>query len=207
MDASVGLLPLPRPLMTAEVLDAAFRLFRAGILRCLPYSGLVVLVLELPTLYSTFFAPARGVGAAIPNFTLISYGVVFLLSVPLLGVMTLRLNALAQGLRPRFRTELATALSRWPMGLFATAFAFGYPLLLVWLRPALAQQLARDGAGLRGGSRALADVAVRGCVARVLVRRPHVRFPRSPNHCASRSAARGACSAPFSPRSAWCRCS
>jgi hypothetical protein len=141
MDASVGLLPLPRPLMTAEVLDGAFRLFRAGILRCLPYSGLVVLVLELPTLYSTFFAPARGVGAAIPYFTLVSYGVVFLLSVPLLGVMTLRLNALAQGLRPRFRTELATALTGWPTGLFATAFAFGYPLLLAWLRPALLNSL------------------------------------------------------------------
>ena len=66
----------------------------------------------------------------------------FLLSVPLLGVMTLRLNALAKGMRPRFRTELATALTRWPMGLFATAFAFGYPLLLVWLRPALINSLA-----------------------------------------------------------------
>ena len=40
--------------MTAEVLDVAYRLFRAGIFRCLPYSGLAVLVLELPTLYSTF---------------------------------------------------------------------------------------------------------------------------------------------------------
>jgi hypothetical protein len=137
MDAPVGLLPLPRPLMTAEVLDAAFRLFRAGILRCLPYSGLAVLVLELPTLYSTFFAPTRGAASSIPNFTLISYALVFALSVPLLGVMTLRLNALAQGVRPRFRTELAAALTRWPLGLFATAFAFGYPLLLVWLRPAL----------------------------------------------------------------------
>lgn len=141
MDASVGLLPLPRPLMTAEVLDAAFRLFRAGILRCLPYSGLVVLVLELPTLYSTFFASARGVGAAIPYFRLVSYGVVFLLSVPLLGVMTLRLNALAKGLRPRLRTELAAALSGWFMGVFATAFAFWFPLLLVWLRPALLNAL------------------------------------------------------------------
>jgi hypothetical protein len=37
--------------MTVEVLDAAYRLFRAGIFRCLPYSGLAVLVLELPTLY------------------------------------------------------------------------------------------------------------------------------------------------------------
>ena len=137
MDAPVGLLPLPRPLMTAEVLDAAFRLFRAGILQCLPYSGLAVLVIELPTLYSTFFASPGGVGFAIPYFTPVSYGVVFLLSVPLLGVMTLRLNALARGERPRLRTEIATALKRWPMGLFATAFAFGYPLLLVWLRPVL----------------------------------------------------------------------
>ncbi len=141
MDASVGLLPLPRPLMTAEVLDAAFRLFRAGILRCLPYSGLMVLVLELPTLYSTFFAPSGFAGRELPYFTLISYGVVFVLSVPLLGVLTLRLNALAAGLRPRFRTELATALAGWPMGLFATAFAFGYPLLLLWLRPVLVNSL------------------------------------------------------------------
>ena len=207
MDASVGLLPLPRPLMTAEVLDAAFRLFRAGILRCLPYSGLVVLVLELPTLYSTFFAPARGVGAAIPYFTLISYGVVFLLSVPLLGVMTLRLNALAKGLRPRFRTELTAALSRWPMGLFATAFAFGYPLLLVWLRPALINSLARlrrwysrpcpcSGRCPCSWSRCPRSGAMAS-----------LPFPQSLNHCASRSAARGACSAPSSPRSAWCRCS
>lgn len=141
MDAPVGLLPLPRPLMTAEVLDAAFRLFRAGILRCLPYSGLAVLVIELPTLYSTFFAPARGAGLVIPNFTLLSYAFVFVLSVPLLGVMTLRLNALAQGMSPRFRTELAIALRGWPLGLFATSFAFGYPLLVLWLQPALTNSL------------------------------------------------------------------
>jgi len=140
MNASVGLLPLPRPLMTAEVLDAAFRLFRAGILRCLPYSGLMVLVLELPTLYSTFFAPG-GAAAAMEYFTFASYGVVFLLSVPLLGVLTLRLSALAEGRRPRFRAELGAALSGWPMGLFATAFAFGYPLLLLLLRPVLLASL------------------------------------------------------------------
>ena len=58
---------LPRPLMTGEVLDAAFRLFRAGLLRCLPYSGLAVLVLELPTLYATFFAPAARGRPAIPE--------------------------------------------------------------------------------------------------------------------------------------------
>lgn len=131
-------MPLPRPLMTAEVLDAAFRLFRVGILRCLPYSGLAVLVLQLPKLYSTFFAPTQGV---IPYYSLVSYAIVFGLSVPLLGVMTLRLSALAHGVRPRFRTELAGALMRWPMALFATAFALGYPLLLVWLQPLIVNSL------------------------------------------------------------------
>jgi len=98
----------------------------------------MVLVLELPTLYSTFFGPGD---AAIPYFTLVSYGVVFLLSVPLLGVMTLRLNALARGERPRLRTELLSALKGWPMGLIATVLAFGYPLLLVWLRPVLVNSM------------------------------------------------------------------
>ena len=130
MEASVGLLPLPRPLMTAEVLDAAFRLFRAGVLRCLPFSGLMVLVLELTTLYAAFFM-TDGESLAISNVTLVGYGVMFVLSVPLLGVMTLRLQALAQGSRPRLRTELMTALKRWPMGLFATALALGYPLMLL----------------------------------------------------------------------------
>jgi hypothetical protein len=137
MNASVGLLPLPRPLMTAEVLDAGFRLFRSGILHCLPYSGLAVLVIELPTLYSTFLAPRAGVNLLSGDLKLVSHLVVFLLSVPLLGLITLRLNALAQGLRPRFRPELAAALSGWPLGIFATAFAFGYPLALWILYPIL----------------------------------------------------------------------
>lgn len=135
MNASVGLLPLPRPLMTAEVLDAAFRLFHAGILRCLPYSGIAVLVIELPTLYSTFFAPRATPGILSGNLKLVGYLAVFLLSVPLLGLITLRLSALAQGARPRFRAELATALAGWPMGIVATVFAFGYPLLLWFLWP------------------------------------------------------------------------
>jgi hypothetical protein len=140
MDAPVGLLPLPRPLMTAEVLDAAFRLFRAGILRCLPYSGFAVLVLELPTLYRTFFAAATAGGrlsSITPHFKLVSVVVVLLLSTALLGAITLRLDALAHGVRPRFRVELGTVLKRLPTAVLATAFAFGYPLLLLVLFPAL----------------------------------------------------------------------
>lgn len=123
-----GLVPLARPLMTGEVLDAAFRLFRAGLLRTLPYSGLAVLVLELPTLYETFLR-SRSVGSSAWD-----RGAVFvlavLLGVALLGVITLRLQAISRGQRPRFRAEIVTVLGRWAPAVIATLAAFGFPLLL-----------------------------------------------------------------------------
>lgn len=131
-----------RPLMTAEVLDAAYRLFRAGIFRCLPYSGLAILVLELPTLYSTFLvAPGTSPLFGIPHFRLVGYVTVFVLSVVLLGVITLRLSSVAQGVRPRFRREMGVALKRLPTALLATLFAFAYPLTVAILLPVLASGL------------------------------------------------------------------
>ncbi len=128
--------------MTAEVLDAAYRLFRAGIFRCLPYSGLAVLVLELPTLYSTFLiSPGNDPAFVIPHFRLVAYATVFLLSVVLLGVITLRLTAVAQGVRPRFRREISIALKRLPTALLATLFAFAYPLSVLILLPALSSSM------------------------------------------------------------------
>ena len=133
-----GQIALARPLMTVEVLDAAYRLFRAGIFRCLPYSGLAVLVLELPTLYSTFlFTPGTRTYFGSSELRWIAYGTVFLLSVVLLGVITLRLHAVAQGVRPRFRREIGIALKRLPTAVIATLFAFAYPLAAAILLPAL----------------------------------------------------------------------
>jgi len=123
---TAGLLPLPRPLMTGEVLDAAFRLFRAGLLRTLPYSGLAVLVLELPTLYWDFILP----GKHDIRFQSLGYLLVLALSAALLGVITLRLHAISRGLRPRFRGELTTVLRRWLPALIATIGAVGLPVLL-----------------------------------------------------------------------------
>src|SRR5688572_3257840 len=116
------LLPPTRPLMTGEVLDAAYRLFRAALLRTLPYSGLAVLVLELPTLYEAVFGGRRiygGFGAQLDAYLPITDSTLvflcaLLLSVLLLGVITLRLHAVSRGERPRFRREVATALRRWP---------------------------------------------------------------------------------------------
>lgn len=127
-----GLLPLSRPLMTGEVLDAAFRLFRAGLLRTLPYSGLAVLVLELPTLYWDFFFPGRRDVV----LEVAGYLIVLALSAAMLGVITLRLQAVSRGSRPRFRTELMAVVRRWPLALIATIGALGLPLLLFGAGPA-----------------------------------------------------------------------
>ena len=135
MDAPAGLLPLTRPLMTGEVLDAAFRLFRAGLLRCLPYSGLAVLAIEFPTFYSTFLAVAMSGDAAlvVPHLDSVIYGIFFVFLAFLLGVITLRLQAIARGDRPSFRREVGTAFRRWPLALVATAGAVGLPALLAFV--------------------------------------------------------------------------
>lgn len=126
LPVTAGLLPLPRPLMTGEVLDAAFRLFRAGLLRTLPYSGLAVLVLELPTLYWNYILPGRHD----VRFEYLGYLLVLTLSAALLGVITLRLHAISRGLRPRFRGELMTVVRRGLPALLATIGALGLPALV-----------------------------------------------------------------------------
>lgn len=127
--------------MTGEVLDAAYRLFRVALLRTLPYSGLAVLVLELPTLYEGIFGGSTFVighvggqsfTSALPS---VSGGTAvficaLLLSVLLFGVITLRLHAVSRGERPRFRREISTALRRWPGAIVATLAAFGFPLAI-----------------------------------------------------------------------------
>jgi hypothetical protein len=72
---------------------------------------------------------------------LAAYLVVVIVSVPLLGVITLRLDAVAHGSRPRFRNEIATALRRWPSGLIATVGAFFIPAALYYLGPAFSHGL------------------------------------------------------------------
>jgi hypothetical protein len=146
--AAVALLPLPRPLMTGEVLDAAYRLFRAGLLRTLPYSGLAVLVLELPTLYSAIFGGTKFMTGEIRTLGVSDSTLVFvcalLLSVLMFGVITLRLYAVSRGERPRFRREISTALRRWPAALVATLAAFGIPLLLYAIASAINPFLAME---------------------------------------------------------------
>ena len=127
LEAPAGLLPLPRPLMTGEMLDGGFRLFRAGLLRCLPYSGLAVLALELPSLYTTFISSGKGPGAD----RYVVLGASLLTGIALIGLLTLRLHAISRGQQPRLRSELRTVLRRWPSQILATLIALSFPGLLV----------------------------------------------------------------------------
>src|SRR5256885_5257844 len=45
------LYPPPRPQSVGEILDSAFRIFRATLLKCLPYATVAVIAGQLPTLY------------------------------------------------------------------------------------------------------------------------------------------------------------
>jgi hypothetical protein len=46
------LYPPPRPQSVGEILDSAFRIFRATLLKCLPYATIAVIAGQLPTLYN-----------------------------------------------------------------------------------------------------------------------------------------------------------
>jgi len=132
LQAPVGLLPLPRPLMTGEVLDAAFRLFRAGLLRCLPYLGVAVLVLELPTLHEGFFAAdLLGLQGDVESYAVLGLSVC--LDGALLGAISLRLGSISRGEKPSFRSELATVFWRWPFSMIVTLAVLCFPVLLFLL--------------------------------------------------------------------------
>jgi hypothetical protein len=97
-----------------------------------PYSGLAVLAIEFPKFYSTFLTAAMSVDAVfnVPHLGAAVYGIFFAFLTFLLGVITLRLQAIARGERPTFRREVGTAFRRWPLALVATAGAIGLPVLL-----------------------------------------------------------------------------
>jgi len=133
--------------MTSEVLDAAFRLFRAGLVRCLPYSGLAALMLEIPKLYSSFqgtgqmlFEMVTPLGRLFRITGLTDINLVQLIAalfdVALLGMISLRLTSIARGLRPRFRSEVAMALRRWVPACVASFAGLVFPALMlrsIWL--------------------------------------------------------------------------
>jgi hypothetical protein len=65
-------------------------------------------------------------------------------------VITLRLQAISKGVRPRFRVELLAVSKRWPAALIATLGALGFPLLLYSMSAAIGSLLPGAGLALVG---------------------------------------------------------
>ena len=205
--------------MTSEVLDAAFRLFRAGLVAlsalfgpCGAGAGTAHAVLDVRRRTRGDRSSPPRLAVASRSLGVTDNQVVMLISLlldaALLGMITLRLHSIVARANGRaFAPKSRTALRRWPAALIATFVALGFPLLLLGL---VDVQPDVPGRGAAGGRRAavVADGAVRRGTAGVLVRSASGRSRRSPRQCAislRRSLAHGRRDS--RDRCAWCWCS
>ncbi len=134
------LYPPPRPQSVGEILDSAFRIFRATWLKCLPYATIAVIASQLPNIY--YLATGRGVllrslttQARDPVWWAL-YALGYLIAVVLWNAVLLRQYAIATGRPAATGAELATGLRRVPGVLLfwiLTTLAVG-----AWILPAFA---------------------------------------------------------------------
>ncbi len=133
---STHLYPLSRPQSVAEVLDAAFRIFRATLLRCLPYGALAVVAGRLQNIYDLAVGrPLRGFSARDPVWWAL-YVIGALLALGFWNATAIRqYSAMTEGVALR-GAEIAQGLRRAPAAallLVLCVAAIAVPLL-----PALA---------------------------------------------------------------------
>jgi len=111
------LYPPARPQSVGEILDSAFRLFRATVVSCLPYAALALIAGQLPNLYSLAsgqppLTPAQQLSH--PGVFALLYVVGTLLTLVFYSAILLRQYAIATGGAPATGAELSTAVRRIP---------------------------------------------------------------------------------------------
>lgn len=110
---SAPLYPPSRPQSIAEVLDLGFRIFRASLIRCLPYGVLSMLASQLVSIYT--IASGRPPGSMTTDPVLgVWFAVGLLLSLIFNTTLVLRQAAIVSGNRTDTATELRVALRRLP---------------------------------------------------------------------------------------------
>jgi hypothetical protein len=130
------LYPPPRPQSVGEILDSAFRIFRATLLTCLPYAVIAVIATQLPNIY--YLAIGRPVLQAAMRMQLrdpvwwVLYILGYVIAIALWNAVVLRQYAIATGRAVATGAELATGLRRIP-GVLLCLLAIG-----VWWAPAFA---------------------------------------------------------------------
>jgi hypothetical protein len=147
---ATSLYPPQRPLSIGELVDMAFRIYRATVVKCLPYALLAVIAGQLPNIY--YLLSGRGLAQSIfassrDPMWLSLYVVGSLAGLVLWSAMLLRQYALATGGEAATGEELGAALMRLPymaiLGIlsvvaigwwFLLGFLFSQPIrALVWV--------------------------------------------------------------------------
>jgi hypothetical protein len=126
------LYPPPRPQSVGEILDTAFRIFGATLLKCLPYATLAVIIRQLPNIYTVArHRPLTITAWTDPLWWLLDL-VAMLIGMVLLAALLLRQYAVATGHPPAMGPELGTGLRRLPgMVLYLILFILGLGVSLM----------------------------------------------------------------------------
>ena len=130
------LLPLPRPLTIGETLDAALRLFRVSLPRCLPIALLSVVVGQLPTALD-FARGLSAIGILRKDFRWWLVAVISgLVNLVLWNALLRRQYATATGNKTTMRSDLSAGIHAAPatfvlLVFYFAAVALGTLLLIV----------------------------------------------------------------------------
>jgi hypothetical protein len=134
------LYPPPRPQSVGEILDSAFRIFRATLVKCLPYAIAAVIAGQLPNIYYLLSGRnmLQGLAGIRDPVWLTLYILGYVIAIALWSAVLLRQYALSTGHPAESSSELSTAVRRVPaMVLLGILTACA---VLVWFLPALALQ-------------------------------------------------------------------
>jgi hypothetical protein len=142
--------PPGRPLAIAEVLDLAVRIFKASVVRCIPYGILAVTFEQLPNIYDLGSGAIRHPFGGGRPIWMVLFLVGTLLALMTWSALLLRQRAMIEQAPTSFKVELTEMLGRLPSfvlatGLFLVLVAAPLALTLVipppyhsWLRIPLA---------------------------------------------------------------------
>src|SRR5204862_424859 len=134
------LYPPPRTQSVGEILDSAFRIFRATLVQCLPYAIAAVIAGQLPNIY--YLVSGRNMLQGLAGFRdpvwLTLYILGYVIAIVLWSAVLLRQYALSTGHPAETSSELSTAVRRVPaMALLGILTGCA---VAVWFLPTLALQ-------------------------------------------------------------------
>jgi Membrane domain of glycerophosphoryl diester phosphodiesterase len=162
------LYPPTRPQSVGEVLDAAFRIYSATLLKCLPYTFTSVILGQTLSIYDVLHgramtAAALGGAAQMPRMPGLTWWILFLILVVIdtmfANAVFLRQYALATGRAASMPTELRRSLRRVP-GVLLIGLVIGLAFLGTLIPVVLLLSAGGAALGLNRGATASAGLGI-----------------------------------------------